>query len=150
MCAAVAAVERSANSANSGRGSCVWLTGATSFTVSATLYKRTRWRGAVERAADEFGYEQDAAAHPIAGGSGWPHAYRALPDAADGAYCTGMYDGRQHHVECAIRDSNVTLRLTATWNDSSGAPLRDDTVEQVLTTFTPTAQRLLVGLVGRL
>jgi hypothetical protein len=149
MCAAVAAVEGVAVVPGLEPSSCAWTAGTTSFTLAATLYGRTRWHGAGERADDAFRYEQGGAVDRAADGSGWPHAYRAMPGTADAAFCLGQYDGAEHFVTCTVRDGNVILELAATWNDPSSA-LRLATVEQALTTFAPRAQRLLTGVVDQL
>jgi hypothetical protein len=72
-----------------------------------------------------------------------------MPGTADAAFCLGQYDGAEHFVRCTVRDSNVVLELTATWDDPSSA-LRLATVKQALATFAPRAQRFLTGLVDRL
>jgi hypothetical protein len=149
MCAVVAAVERVVVVPGPEPSSCAWTAGATSFTLAATLYERTRWRGASERADNAFRYEQDGAVRRAADWSGWPHAFRAMPGTADAAFCLGQYDGAEHFVRCTVRDSNAILELTATWDDPS-SELRRVTVEQALATFAPRAQRLLTGVVDRL
>ena len=90
-----------------------------------------------------------SAVNRAADGSGWPHAYQTMPGTADAAFCLAQYDGAEHFVRCTVRDSNVVLELSATWNDPSSA-LRRATVEQALATFAPRAQRLLTGVVDRL
>jgi len=149
VCAVVAAVERVAVVPGPEPNSCAWPAGTTSFTLAATLYRRSRWHGAGELADRAFRYEQDGALERAAEGSGWPHAYRAIPGTADAAFCLGQYDGAEHFVSCTMRDSNVVLEVTATWNDPSSAP-SITTVEQALTTFAPRAQRLITGVVNRL
>jgi hypothetical protein len=149
LCAVVAAVEGVAVVLGPAPNSCAWPAGTTSFTLAATLYERTRWRGADKQADNAFRYEQNGAIARAAEGSGWPHAYRAMPGIADAAFCLGQYDGAEHFVRCTVCDSNVLLEVTATWHDPTSA-LRSDAVEQALSTFAPQLQRLAVGVVARL
>ncbi|MEV6924311.1 hypothetical protein AB0M46_07370 [Dactylosporangium sp. NPDC051485] len=114
-----------------------------------TLFQRTRLRDAAERAEAQFRYQQQGAINRAAD-SGYPKAYREMPGIADDAFCLERYDGRAYFVDCTVRDSNVILELTAEWDDSTGQVGMRDAVAQALTTFAPTAQRLMTDLVGRL
>ncbi|GAB3828951.1 hypothetical protein GCM10027610_014810 [Dactylosporangium cerinum] len=130
-------------------GSCAWSAGGTSFTVTSTLFQRTRLRDAAERAEAQFRDERQGAINRSTD-SGWPKAYREMPGIADEAFCLEQYDGRAYFVHCRVRDNNAILDLTAGWDDSTGPADRRDAVAQALTTFAPTAQRLMTDLVGRL
>jgi hypothetical protein len=151
MCAVIAPVEGVPVVPGREPGSCAWPAGTASFTLAATLYERTRWRGAGELADDAFRYEQDGALDRAADGSGWPHAYRAMPRTADAAFCLGQYDGAEHFLRCTVRDSDVVLELTATWNDPGSALRRAaPRSSRHWPRLRPGAQRLRTGVVDRL
>ncbi|MFI5908467.1 hypothetical protein [Dactylosporangium sp. NPDC051541] len=148
LCAGVTAGVPDATGA--APGTCAWSSGGTSYTATSTLFSRTRFRDAADRAESEFRYEREGATNRAAEGSGYPEAFRDLSGVADGAFCLEQYDGRGYTVECTARDSNAILNLRAKWDDSTGRAGRRDDVAQALETFAPTAERLLTDLVHRL
>jgi hypothetical protein len=130
-------------------GGCAWSDNGTSYTVTTTLFQRTRLHSAPDLAAAQFRNERQGALGRVAD-SGYPKAFQEIPGVADEAFCVEQYDGSTYSVACTARDSNVTLDFTASWNDPTGQPGMRGAVAQALKTYAPTAQNLLTNLVARL